>query len=242
MRVDAPSLQRFYAGPLGQAAQRMIERRLDALWARAEGRDMLGVGYAGPHLARFRESARRAVAFMPAAQGAETWPAEGAGLAVLGDETRLPFMDAMFDRVIVAHALEEAENIAPLLREIWRVTAPEGRVVVIVANRVGLWARADSTPFGHGRPFSRRQLAALLTDAMFQPTATARALYAPPVKWAARFALPIEHAGGVLWPAFGGLILMEAAKRLYAEPAAPARKKAAQRALRPANALPRTRP
>ena len=39
----------------------------------------------------------------------------------------------------------------------WRVLAPSGRVIV-VPNRRGPWARADNTPFGHGRPYSRSQI------------------------------------------------------------------------------------
>jgi hypothetical protein len=96
--------------------------------------------------------------------------------------------------------------------------APEGRLVVVVANRWSFWAQSDSTPFGHGRPYSRTQLAMLLSDAMFEPVASARALYAPP--WASgpliRAADAFERVGEVLWPALGGLVLMEAVKRLYA--------------------------
>ena len=59
-------------------------------------------------------------------------------------------------------ALETAERVRPLLREMWRVLAPEGRLILVVPNRRGVWARLDKTPFGQGRPYSRRQLEALL--------------------------------------------------------------------------------
>jgi SAM-dependent methyltransferase len=140
---------------------------------------------------------------------------------VLADETRLPFGDAVFDRVLVAHAMEEAEAPHAMLRELWRVMAPEGRLVVIAANRWSLWAQVDATPFGHGRPFSRTQLAAMLSDAMFEPVVSARALYAPPTNWGPllRAADAFERVGELLWPAQGGLVLMEAVKRLYASTA-----------------------
>ncbi|MBI1188074.1 MAG: methyltransferase domain-containing protein [Alphaproteobacteria bacterium] len=225
MRVDVATLQRFYAAPLGRVAQRMAARRLASLWAHADGRDVLGLGYAAPYLDRFRAGARRVALAMPAAQGAHAWPSGARGLACLADETRLPFMDALFDRVLIVHALEEADSARALLREVWRVMAPEGRLVVIVANRAGLWARAEHTPFGHGRPYSRGQLATLLSDGMFEPAARARALYLPPVRWLSRLAYPFERAGGVLWSPFGGLLLMEAVKRLTATPSAPARRR-----------------
>jgi hypothetical protein len=70
-----------------------------------------------------------------------------------------------------------------MLRELWRVMAPQGRVIFIVPNRRGMWARFDSTPFGHGRPFSRQQLTNMLSDQLFSPTRWANALFVPPFDW-----------------------------------------------------------
>lgn len=220
MRVDSETLQAFYASALGVVVQRQALRRLAAAWPDAAGCDVLGVGFAAPFLERYRASARRVIAAAPAQHGAQRWPRDGKAALVLTEEARLPLMDAVFDRVLIAHALEEAANPRAFLREIWRVMAPEGRLIVIAANRSGLWARADQTPFGHGRPFSRAQLADLLDDAMFLRVASARALYAPPWSWAPllKSADVIERVGETLLPAFGGLILMEATKRLAAEP------------------------
>lgn len=221
MRVDILALQRFYASPLGEAAQRAVQRRLGALWPSARGLDLLGLGCATPYLDRFRADARRVVAMMPAAQGAEPWPCDARTLSVLSEEARLPFMDAVFDRALLVHAIEEADAAQALLREVWRVMAPEGRLVVIVANRWSLWAQSGATPFGSGRPYSRTQLAELMGDAMFEPVASARALYAPPSNWTplVRAADAFERVGETLWPAHGGVLLMEAVKRLYASTA-----------------------
>ncbi len=218
MRVDVFALQRFYASPLGEAARRAAARRLAALWPNTDGLDVLGLGYPIPYLDRLRQGARRVVAMMPAEQGAEPWPPQAPVLSALGDDMRLPFMDAVFDRVLLVHALEEASAAHTLLREVWRVMAPEGRLVVIAANRWSLWAQADATPLGHGRPYSRTQLATLLSDSMFEPVVSARSLYAPPWGWTpfVRAADAFERVGEFMWPAQGGLVLMEAVKRLYA--------------------------
>ncbi|HYD89429.1 MAG TPA: methyltransferase domain-containing protein [Vitreimonas sp.] len=221
MRVDVLALQRFYASPLGEAARRAASRRLTALWPGVEGLDVLGLGYPSPYLGRFRD-ARRTVAMMPAAQGAEPWSADNGRIhTTLADETRLPFMDAVFDRVLLVHALEECDATHAMLREVWRVMAPEGRLVVIAANRWSLWAQSGATPFGHGRPYSRTQLAALLADSMFEPVVSARALYTPPLRWGwlVRAADAFESVGELLWPPQGGVVLMEAVKRLYANTA-----------------------
>ena len=38
------------------------------------------------------------------------------------------------------HALEEADSPRQLLREAWRILAPEGRIVVAVTNRRSMWS------------------------------------------------------------------------------------------------------
>jgi len=219
MRLDVVDLARFYASPLGGAAHAMIARRLATVWPQAAGLDMLAAGYATPFLEPYRADARRVVAAMPAAQGVERWPVDAKGAASLVDETHLPFCDAVFDRVLAVHLMEESDALRPMLRELWRVTAPEGRLVVVVANRRGLWARSEASPFGHGRSFTRTQLAEVLRDSMFEPVRWSRALYMPPIGWRPFLggADAWESVGEKVFSRFGGLILVEAEKRIYAE-------------------------
>lgn len=225
MRFDIDRLQTFYASPMGRMAQEMIAKRVSALWPSAAGLDVLGIGHAEVLLEPYRAGARRVISAAPDEQGALRWPDEGRSLAVLTEEDRLPFPDALFDRIIVFHALEEAESPNRLLREIWRVAAPEARILIIAAHRRGLWARAESTPFGHGRPYTRTQLNRLLEDAMFAPQASARALYAPPINWGIITSAgeAWEKIGRFAWSGFGGVLMVEALKRLYVEPGRPAR-------------------
>ena len=216
MRRDILTLREFYAGKLGAAAREMVTRKLIEAWGGLHGLDVLGLGYATPFLDGISTGARRSVAAMPAAQGVEAWPAGERNRAALADEAALPFANALFDRVLAVHALEESDNPLALLREIGRVLSPSGRVIVVVAARRGLWAEVESTPFGHGRPFSRHQLEQLVREADLEPMNWTRALYAPPMAWAARFAEGFEQAGALLWPPFSGVILMEAIKQTFA--------------------------
>jgi SAM-dependent methyltransferase len=216
MRRDVLELRQFYASDLGRAARVMVERKLAEAWGDAAGLDVLALGYATPFVAPFRPAARRVVAGMPAQQGVEVWPADAPNLAALTPEDSLPFANALFDRILVVHALEESADPAAFLREVWRVMAPSGRAIVAVASRSGLWANSERTPFGHGRPYTRSQLAELLREADLEPSGWTRALYAPPVDWTARWAEGFEQAGSRLWPAFAGLLLMEAVKQTFA--------------------------
>jgi len=216
MRRDVLELRDFYASRLGQAARAAVARKVAEAWGDAGAMDVLGLGYATPYLEAFLGSARRAVAAMPAAQGVEVWPDADRVLACLADEAQLPFPNALFDRILVIHALEEADDPLELMREVWRVLAPAGRVIVAAANRRGVWCNAESTPLGHGAPFTRGQLEGLVRDAQLEPVAWSRALFAPPLTWTAGWADALEQAGQRLWPAFSGLILLEAVKQTFA--------------------------
>jgi SAM-dependent methyltransferase len=194
----------------------MVSRKVAEAWGDSRGLDLLALGYATPFLEGLGPDARRAVAVMPAAQGVESWPADGANRACLADEAALPLPNAMFDRVLAVHALEESRGPLELLEEICRVMAPSGRVILAVTARHGLWADAENSPFGHGRPFSRRQLERLVREAELCPVGWTRALYLPPLGWASRWAEGFEQAGALLWPSFAGVILMEAIKQSFA--------------------------
>jgi SAM-dependent methyltransferase len=231
MRRDVLELRRFYASDLGQAVRVMVSRKVLEAWGDAHGLDVLGVGYATPFLSAFEEQARRVVAVMPAQQGVEVWPAHEPNLATLAPEDALPFANAFFDRILAVHALEESPDALALLREVWRVLAPSGRVIVAVASRHGPWASFERTPFGHGRPYSRSQLAELLREAELEPSGWTRALYVPPVTWMAHWAEGFEQVGSRVWPGISGLLLMEAVKQTFAVKAKPVR--AGLRAVRP---------
>ena len=178
---------------------------------------MLGVGYATPYLGLFREEAERCLALMPAAQGVVRWPSTRPALAALVEEDELPLTDSAVDRVLLIHALEMSSDPAELLREAWRVLAAGGRLLAVVPNRRGLWARMDTTPFGQGRPYSRTQITQLLRDTWFTPTGWGEALYVPPIPrgWFLRSAVAWERTGATLSAPFAGVHIVEATKQVY---------------------------
>ena len=236
MRQSVIELREFYASPLGRAARRMVSRQLTEAWGVAGGMDVLALGYATPFVDAMAAQARRVVAGMPSGQGVETWPIGERNRACLADEAALPLANALFDRILAVHALEECDNAQAVLSEICRVLAPTGRAILVVAARHGLWADDETSPFGHGRPFSRRQLERLVRAVGLEPISWTRALYCPPVRWLARWSNGFEQIGAWLWPPFAGLILMEVMKEnVVASPLA-------HRALQRVRAAPVLRP
>ncbi len=217
MTLDVNDLQTFYASPLGEVARRLIGRVLRARWENCAGLAVLGLGYGGPYLDRFRDEASRTFAFMPAAQGVVNWPPGERSASALIDGEMLPLPDASVERVLVAHALETAEHPSAVLEEVWRVLAPGGRAIFVVPSRRGVWARVDGNPFGYGQPFSRGQLRDLIRDALFSPLFWGEALYAPPFRsrFVVNSAPAIERIGAALGLPFAGVHIVEATKQVY---------------------------
>ncbi|MDI4664098.1 class I SAM-dependent methyltransferase [Xanthobacter autotrophicus] len=232
MFLDVVDLRNFYAQPLGIMTRRLLGRAIRSRFDDVTGLRVLGLGYATPYLGVFREEAERCIAVMPAAQGVVRWPSAAPTLATLADETLLPFPTSSMDRVVVVHALEMTPNAAEMLNEVWRVLAPGGRLLAVVPNRRGVWARIDTTPFGNGRPFSRGQVVTLLRQALFTPVGWNEALYAPPSRWFLRTAVAWERVGARLALPFSGVLVVEATKQLYRP--VPARKPRLAPALEPA--------
>ncbi|MFC7065898.1 class I SAM-dependent methyltransferase [Brucella rhizosphaerae] len=217
MHPDIIELRSFYDTTLGHLTERSIRMALAALWGRVPGERLVGLGYSLPYLDRFSADTERSFAFMPAGQGAIAWPSPDKSATALVFDEELPLPDSSIDRILMVHALEYAENAAETLKEMWRVLAPNGRLVIVVPNRRGVWARLDRTPFGSGRPYSRTQLTALLREANFTVNIVSNALHFPPVKrrWMMRPCMAVEGVGRKLWPLFSGVLVVEAQKRLY---------------------------
>jgi SAM-dependent methyltransferase len=215
--ADIVDLRAFYSTLLGRLAERAIAEAVTTVWANLPNERLVGLGYALPWLDRLGNSAERVFAFMPATQGAVNWPANGPSATVLVFDEDLPLFDASIDRMLMVHALEHAENPRESLKEVWRVLAPGGRLVIVVPNRRGVWARIEDTPFGTGRPYSRRQIIDLLREANFTPALFGEALFFPPTRrrWWLRLNGVFERMGRRFFPMFSGVIVVEAQKRLY---------------------------
>jgi SAM-dependent methyltransferase len=223
-RIDGPmwsdviDLRDFYQSDLGRVAQRMIRGQIRSLWPSLRGQRVLGLGFATPYLRLLQQDALKVIAVMPASQGVlSSSPTEGS-LVCLSDEAELPLADRSIDRVLLVHALESTERANATLREIWRVLADGGRLLVVTPNRHGIWARLERTPFGQGRPYAPSQLHRLLRETMFTPEATATALFVPPFRsrMVLRSAPAWENLGNRWFPTFAGVLLVEAGKQIYA--------------------------
>lgn len=216
----------FYKSPLGKISRALLREEVQRFAGNVRGLRVLGLGFATPYMRFALGPAERVVAIMPARQGASAWPREGPSHTVLCDPLDMPLTDAAVDLIIAVHAFEHIADAEELMRELWRVAAPNARLIVVAPKRRGMWSGSDNTPFGDGHPFSRGQLEKLLRDHSFVPEQWRGALYLPPSQRAlilksTRF---FERAGRLFGPTFAGVHCVLARKELF--PAVPRRKKA----------------
>jgi SAM-dependent methyltransferase len=227
MSVAPPQTSVFYTTAQGALVARLLRQRLLRLCPPRPGLAVLGIGHPFPYLRPYLSPGQRpaSVAVTLAQAGAVPWPAEAAGLSCTAEEDSLPFADLSFDRVLIVHGLEAAEAPRRLLREVWRVLRDDGRLIVVAPNRRGLWAFADSTPFGQGQPFSPSQITRLLSESMFHIERRDTALFVPPLQWrlVMRGARAWERTGRALAPQLAGVTLTEAIKDSYAAIGMPAK-------------------
>lgn len=180
----------------------------------------MGYGYALPYLRPFVQDAERVFNIMPASMGVHHWPDNPsfANLACLAEEGDLPIETETVDRILMIHSLEYAEQSDVMLQELWRVLKSNGRMLIVVPNRLGLWARADWTPFGHGHPYSVGQIAQHMKEHFFVHEKTDRALFMPPFRsfLALRTAYAFESIGKYVFPGLAGVYIVEVSKQVYA--------------------------
>jgi SAM-dependent methyltransferase len=212
--MNVVELREFYSSPLGKATHRLVSAKLLPMLNLAQEQTLLGLGFATPYL----QGPSRTLAFMMARRGVIHWPEEGPVQSALVDELDLPLPDNSVDLALVVHGLEFTDSPTDMLQEIWSVLAPQGRLVLVVPNRRGLWSASEASPFGFGQPFSRSQLNSLLKDAQFSIGRIEPALYVPPRAGFAGLGMSsgIERLGRAALGWFSGVLIVEATKQVYA--------------------------
>jgi SAM-dependent methyltransferase len=219
MTFDAIRLQSWYGSDQGKTVVRLLNGVMERWVRHIPARQTCGLGFTQPYLDKLAPHLGRCVGASPAEMGVSLWPQGKNNRIAQVRPDALPFPDQHFNRVIVAHLLEGASSSRGILREVWRILEPGGRVLIVVPNRGGLWARRDFTPFGWGQPFSPGQIRNALHDSFFVPKQSCFALFQPPVKgnrWLGS-APSWEKAGNRWFAPLGGVILCEAEKIVCAQ-------------------------
>ncbi len=219
MSVNIAELCKFYKSDIGNVVQEILQSHINEFWNSAENMRVLGCGYANPYIMNFSANADRVISMMPSGQGAVNYPENKDNIVFVSDYDRMPIENSSIDRIILIHYLEHCRDLRSAIRELWRILKANGRLMVIVPNRVGMWARAEFSPFGHGMPFTSSQLCMNFKDNLFIPEKHKGALFVPPMPDSPilmRSANIIEKTGGRILPFVAGVHISEFSKQIYA--------------------------
>ncbi len=208
------TFQKFYATPQGARVQKVLMASMRTFWPHIRGLSLLGHGYSLPYLQSYHHDAHLTIASFPGPLGGESWPPHAClKTAVLAEETTLPFLTDSFNRIILVHGLEYSVFPEKILRELYRVLTPEGRMLVSVPNIFSPWRPGRQTPFSSGRALSRAGLYTLLLKAGFEPLGWKTVLCAPPFLLQKKNYEEQEQVWQKYGPFFGDIFLVDVIKR-----------------------------
>lgn len=219
MSHEVLDLLHFYRSTVGQVAFRAILSYLEKLWE-VPPKCLTGIGYTDPFLDYYHTQDTKCLALSPgftglyARSGIENYP------TALIQETNLPLKKNSVKNILCIHIIEYTAHPEVFLNQVFECLEPEGEVIFIVANRHGSWARNDNTPFGSGRPYSRKQLNHLIREAGFIVNDYHPALFIQPNTsfTASYYSKSIETIGRFFLPRYSGLHIVRAIKRIYVPP------------------------
>ncbi|WP_193222330.1 class I SAM-dependent methyltransferase [Alkalilimnicola sp. S0819] len=140
---------------------------------------------------------------------------------LLVDQDELPFQTSSLDAVILVHELDYNPQPHQLLREVNRILAPEGRLLVLGFNPWSLWGLSRYWVQGEDLPAAAQHVSVRRLQDWFSllgltPLATERLLFRPP--WQnprlQHWLRVLDRYGPRLLPWAGGAYLCSAQKRL----------------------------
>ena len=215
MYQSCEEFRKFYYTRSGWVIKRILQANLKR-YTGGSNKDetSLGVGYALPYMRVLTETAHTQFAMISSQFGEALWPRFSKNKTASVTTTQMPVASGSVDLILGTHFLEFSEYPEYALQELYRILKGEGRVLLLVPNRMSIWSRRDWSPFGHGQPYSILQLRKLVQDAKFEIMDERTALFALPFR--SRFfiktAWTFERFGQLLF----GVHVLELKKKVYA--------------------------
>jgi len=210
MTIDIVELVEFYNSPLGEIVNSRLSTLIEDFKKKQSNKSLTGIGYTLPF-------DPVDLHFIPHHIGVMQ-NHDNNVKTVLIDDQILPLEDESVDAFVMVHMFEHVQEPRRFLREIWRCLKSNGRILMVIPNRRGFWARFENNPFGHGQPFSKKQIRQVLKDNMFTCTSTGYALSAPPINhaWFAAHVQTLPPVPKILLHKFSGVVVVEAIKQVCA--------------------------
>jgi len=219
----------WYQTPLGALCDTLEKEAIFSLISVRESECVLGVGCGtGVYLLELAQRGAQVAGVDSSPNMIEIAQRKlaGAGYAAhlkLADAEALPFPDDTFDTALSVLLLEFVAAPQKIIREMFRVVKPGGRLVIGTLNRYSVWAlrRSLLTALGSSKHvratyLTRRYLNSLLLAEGGRDLLWRSAIYFPPVDnhFFLRTALFLENIGHRVLP-FSGAFLAVRANKLF---------------------------
>ena len=216
MLYDVGKINAFYKHSHGQMVAKLLREDLSNIWEPSKTTSNLAIGFP---FYFFPEDIICPV-LMPVEIGGIAWAHNQEIYTAIIDSNSWPLESDSIDCIFISHALEFIPDHHSFLMEAGRVLKSAGKLILMVPHRRGLWLRTETTPFGHGTPFSKGQIFRLLKNTGLNPEKCTSSLFLPPFAYKLPEALSnqIEIVGEHLLQLLGGVLIVEATKMVYAEP------------------------
>ncbi|MDG1127068.1 MAG: methyltransferase domain-containing protein [Hellea sp.] len=219
MRPTLKKLDVFYRSPSSTLLIDILSRKINSRWPELSGQDVLGYGFCEKYLSFYKKTANRIILTLPEKNLTKIEYDDMHGTSCITENLSLPFSDSRFDKILCIHGTGDSSNFDLLLQEFWRVLKPEGQIIIISSSRSGGWIK-NMGPFSEEKSFSRKKFKKSIIKSGFQITFFTGCIYFPYRKVSRKNRLPylFEKICENIFPYFSRLVLVEAIKRLYAEP------------------------
>lgn len=215
---DVNQLEKFYQEPIGIKSSYYMLESIKKMWPSIKSDELiLSIGYFDHFLDYFLQNNSSIICGMPSRMGVMKCNDEKEkNRSFLMEDWLMPLQSSSIDKIILIHSFETSRNPDELLRELWRVLKPNGKMILILPNRMSMWSRIETTPFSEGNPYSISQIQRTLNEHFLFITNDRTCLFFPPFPSKTLFKTydSIEKVGEKFLKNSGGVILIECEKQL----------------------------
>lgn len=213
----APALHAWFQTELGRAVLQVEQQLIDRCLSDCFGYHLLQLSVDND--LTFYDECRIQRCFKAGSTPPSSASERGKALFVQCEAHELPFESDSLDAVIVHHAMEFAANPHAVLRELYRVTVPEGRIVLVGFNPWSLLGarmllgRYRSNSIWRNHFLSAARLHDWLELLGFTLQNTDYGFHRPPLQRAGQWPRARERAWARHWPG-GGIYAITAVKEV----------------------------
>lgn len=211
-----PAFEKFYKTARGQILDEEIARSLAVNWQAEDVKTchFLTVGFPVPSILSGLEEAKSLSVFLPRLIGPKKVSWKKKNVSVVGDPLHISFFPGSFDAAFVFHGLEFMEDPRSFLEDLWKILSPNGKLMIMVPNRMGGWKGSGVPGQTNIKSFVYKDIQNLLQETGFAPKAFYGICYGLPAGYFRKmlFSKILRVLSGGSLAGFPGFLIFEAEK------------------------------